>query len=74
VNCFGSFALYHPQQLGGVGKKKIHIEALLIAKVVKLLPAPAVDLALQNLRSYVTFKKRAEKRRAVELRLGTNAQ
>jgi len=40
-----------------VREEKIDLQTLLIAEMVKFLPAALVDLALQDLRGYVSFEQ-----------------
>ncbi len=50
-------ALHHPQTTMAVREEKIDLQTLLIAEMVKFLPAALVDLALQDLRGYVSFEQ-----------------
>src|ERR1035441_229253 len=55
LNGLRRFALHHPQASVSVWKKEIHLQPLLVSKMVQLLPHGAIDLTLQYLRRDMSF-------------------
>src|ERR1017187_10077392 len=73
-NSFRRLALYHPQLSMTVWKQEIHLQTLLVAKMVELFPPAPINLALENLSRNVSLEKRTEKGRAFQFSLCRDSQ
>src|SRR6516164_6113933 len=66
ANSLRRFSFYQPQLGVRAWNKKVHFQALLIAKIVELLAHPTVGLTLDYFRCHKAFKQRSKEWRALK--------